>query len=119
MRRVPPFFPDQLISRGRGETGYREELFCAQPIVLVYRAQHLTPDHAVPRHHVFIPPGMVISGMSGPRPRRGVARAPGNWARAGRARLLVAFGRDAIGPSQPNVPIQPAMARPISSGESS
>ena len=44
----------------------REELLWAQPVVLLYRAQHVTTGHAVPHHHVFIPPGMVMFGISGP-----------------------------------------------------
>ncbi len=44
----------------------REKLLCAQPVVLVYRAQHVTTGYTVPCHHVFIPPGTV---------RRGAARA--------------------------------------------
>src|SRR5262245_32577241 len=82
--------------RGRGETMLREELLWPQPVVLMYRAQHVTAGHAVPCHHVFIPPGMVMSGISGPRRSRGVARAPGDWAgaRTPRGSWFVPFGRD-------------------------
>src|SRR5437899_5200294 len=49
-RRVTAFVPDQVISRGRGETMLREELLRPEPIVLLYRAQHLSSCHVVPLH---------------------------------------------------------------------
>src|SRR5580704_1463193 len=54
--RVTAFSADQLIGRGRSETMLREELVWAQPVVLVYRAQHVMTGHAIPCHHVFSSP---------------------------------------------------------------
>src|SRR5262249_22189802 len=53
-RWVAAFFPGQLISRGGSETMLGEEPLRPQPVVLLYRAQHVSTRHAVPGHHGFI-----------------------------------------------------------------
>src|SRR5580698_4314580 len=66
LRRVTAFIPHQLIGRRRGETMLREELFWAQPVVFVYRAQHVTTGHAIPCHHFFLPGFLALGTRRSP-----------------------------------------------------
>ena len=50
--RVMAFVPDQLITPALAEAMLREELFRAQAVVLLYRAQHVITGHVIPRHHL-------------------------------------------------------------------
>lgn len=43
--------PDQLVTSARAETMLCEELFLAQPVILICRAHHVIASHVVPRHH--------------------------------------------------------------------
>src|SRR5512133_3682937 len=57
-RRVTAFVPDQIISRGRSESMRGEEPLRPQSVVLLYRAQHVSMGHLVPRNrtrHLALP----------------------------------------------------------------
>ena len=41
----------------------REEPLRPQSVVLFYRAQHISTGHAIPGHHVLIPPGLLWLGF--------------------------------------------------------
>src|SRR6202035_3276250 len=60
-RRVTALVLDQVISRGRAETVRGEEFLGPQPVVLLYRAPHVSIGHAVPSHHVFTPPRIILA----------------------------------------------------------
>jgi hypothetical protein len=53
LRRVAALLPEELIGRGPGEAVLSEERLWPQPVVLLYRAQHLSAGHEVPGHHAI------------------------------------------------------------------
>src|SRR2546427_13236489 len=55
-RRVTAFVPDQIVSRGRSESMRRA--LRPQSVVLLYRTQHVSMGHLVPRNrtcHLVLP----------------------------------------------------------------
>jgi hypothetical protein len=62
LRRVTAFIPDQLISRGLAATMLREEPRGPEPVVLLYRAQHVTTGYvcAQPASESVIGPPRIM-----------------------------------------------------------